>query len=265
MIRTLVSIEVDLASSLAIRFACRLGSLTEMEIHPVYVKEESAREASFGSGWAGRTWEREVVRRGKEEITEMLSAEMDFCPVLGEPKVVYGERESELAKIARAEEYDLYVEGVHFPWNEGTLHKLIHSKFYQRMPFPLVLVRSLRKVGKVLLICLDGPGTDHLTAAFQRLWRNCPVPLVAASPGETESTERREILTESVVRARQALEESGCTVTIEKSLPADPSLMEESLKDYALTAIAVRRDVKRDAKQLQWLAVMKAATLLVLY
>ena len=48
MIKTLVSIEVDLAASRAIRFACQLGNFMEMEIHPVYIKEAPPREMSMG-------------------------------------------------------------------------------------------------------------------------------------------------------------------------------------------------------------------------
>ncbi len=261
MIKALVSIEVDLASSLAVRFACRLGGLTEMEIHPVYVKEESARESSFGSGWASRTWEREMVRRGQEEIKEMISAEMDFCPVLAEPRVIFGDRESELAKIARTEEHDLYLEGVHVPWSTAALHKLIHSKLYQIMPFAVVLVRVLRKLNQVLLLCSDDAGTERLTGVFQRLWKDCPVPLVLASPAQTASPS----LPAALDRARRALQESGCTVTTESSFPADASLMEAAVKDYGLVAMALKKDVKKDASELQLLAGMKTASLLVLY
>lgn len=261
MIKALVSIEVDLASSLAVRFACQLGGLTEMEIHPVYVKEESARESSFGSGWASRTWEREMIRRGQEEIKEMISAEMDFCPVLAEPRVIFGDRESELAKIARTEEHDLYLEGVHVPWSAAALHKLIHSKLYQILPFPVVLVRTLRKVNHVLLLCSDGAGTEHLIRVFQGLWKDCRLPLVLASPAEAASPSRLEALD----RARRALKESGCTVTIERSFPADTSLMEAAVKDYGLVAMAMEREVKKDATELQWLATTKTASLLMLY
>ncbi len=82
VIKTLVSIELDLVSSLAIRFACQLGSLMDAEIHPVYVKESSPHDSVWGAGWASRTWEKEMVQQGKAEIAELITAEMDFCPVL---------------------------------------------------------------------------------------------------------------------------------------------------------------------------------------
>ncbi len=111
MIKTLVAIEVDLASSLAIRYACQLGNLIHMELHPVYVKEPPPEVPATGTGWVRHTWEREIVELGKEEIQEMLAAEMESCPQLHEPRVIYGDREYELLKIVDHEPFDLYVEG----------------------------------------------------------------------------------------------------------------------------------------------------------
>ena len=53
MIRTLVSIEVDLASSMAIRYACQLGNLIPMELQPVYVKSYPFEEPVTGIGRLG--------------------------------------------------------------------------------------------------------------------------------------------------------------------------------------------------------------------
>ena len=50
MIKTLVAIEVDLASSMAIRYACQLGNLVDMELYPVYVKEPPSGGAHHRSG-----------------------------------------------------------------------------------------------------------------------------------------------------------------------------------------------------------------------
>ena len=127
MIKTLVSIEVDLASSLAIRFACQLGGSIDMEIHPIYVKESLSPDSSRGAGWASRTWEREMVEKGKEEISKMIAPEMDFCPKLYDPSVIYGDRHSEVSRVAQEGGFDLYVEGTVYvgPW--GTLQVGSHQ------------------------------------------------------------------------------------------------------------------------------------------
>ena len=96
MVKTLVAIEVDLASSFAIRYACQMGNLIQMEIHPIYVKFPSPEIPMTGVGWVRHSWEREVVETGKAEIQEVLASETESCPVLQQPRVIYGDREIEL-------------------------------------------------------------------------------------------------------------------------------------------------------------------------
>ena len=122
MIRTLVAIEVDLASSLAIRYACQLGSLIELELYPVYVKEPPPEVPAIGTGWVRHTWEREILEMGKEEIQEMLAGEKESCPQLQAPRVLYGDRQYELLKIMEHEPFDLYVEGAPYPFTPANIH-----------------------------------------------------------------------------------------------------------------------------------------------
>lgn len=263
MIKTLVSIEVDLASSLAVRFACQLGGLMEIEIHPVYVKESPPHESVMGAGWASRTWEREMIEQGKEEISELISAEKDFCPVLGEPRVIYGDREAELLKMTHLENFDLYVEGVHFPWTPGDLYKRIHSKLYQKLPSTPVLVRTLRKIDHVLLLCLDVAGTEALCALFQKIWKNCPVPLTLAYRAEDATGPDGDGVRQAVERARGILEQSGCAVQTQDGFPSIPEHdAAEALKEHGLVAIAVERHVKKDGPELAWLNLVKTSSLL---
>ena len=105
MIKTIVSIEVDLAASRAIRFACQLGNFIPMEIYPVYIKEAPPRDLTIGSGWARRHWEKELVQEGKEEISELITSEIDYCPVLQDSRVVYGDRDTEILKILEKESF----------------------------------------------------------------------------------------------------------------------------------------------------------------
>ncbi len=158
MIKTIVSIEVDLAASRAIRFACQLGNFIPMEIHPVYIKEAPPRNLTIGSGWARRHWENELVQEGKEEISELITSEIDYCPVLQDSRVVYGDRDSEILKILEKDPFDLYVEGAHFPWNLATLYQRIHSSLFQRSHMPIALAPVLRKIYKLLVLCLEPRG-----------------------------------------------------------------------------------------------------------
>lgn len=263
MIKTLVSIEVDLASSLAIRFACQLGGTMNMEIQPVYIKESPTRASSWGAGWAGRTWEKEMVQQGVEEIAELVEAEKDFCPVLKEPRVIYGDREGESLKIATSEDFDMFIEGAHFTWTLGDLYKRIHSKLYQRIPYPVILVRALRKVNHVQLLCFDAQGAETLTRTFQKIWHDCPIPLVLNYPAAGMAPSKTDELRVAVDRARAILTEAGCAVTVQNSLSPDPGTgSAEALKDCGLVAVALERAVRKDCPEIQWLSEVKTSALL---
>ena len=183
MIKTLVAIEVDLASSLAIRYACQLGHLVDVELHPVYVKEPPPEVPATGTGWVRHTWEREILELGKEEIQEMLAGEMESCPQLQEPRVIYGDREYELLKIMEHEPFDLYVEGAPYPFTPVNIQRRLHSKFYQRVATPLIWLRLLRKISQVLVPCFDAGGRPvRHPGLAKNLGRLCRAPALLPGP-----------------------------------------------------------------------------------
>ncbi len=237
----------------------------KIEIHPVYVKESLPHESVVGAGWTSRTWEKEIIEQGKTEIAEMISAEQDFCAVLKEPRVIYGDRESELLKIAQTEDFDLYVEGVHFSWTPTDLYKRIHGNLYQRLHSPVILVRTLRKVNQVSLLCLDPDGTKAMSKLFQRIWTNCNVPLVLTHPAGDAATGDMIALREAVDNSKAILEQSGCVVA-QDELPAHPGNdAAEALKDQGLVVIAIGTSLKKGGEALQWLNLVKTSSLLVFH
>lgn len=261
MIKTLVAIEVDLASSLAIRYACQLGHLLAMELHPVYVKEPPPEVPATGTGWVRRTWEREILEMGKEEIEEMLAGEMESCPQLQEPRVIYGDREYELLKIMEHEPFDLYLEGAPYPFTAVNIHRRLHAKFYQRVAMPLIWLRVLRQINQVLVPCFDAPGARAVIKSLQKIWAGCTTPLhFCLAPGTGEAV-RQEVLS-----GQEALQAAGCQVVRRDDLVmAADGPTPEVMKDYGLVAVALERAPKKDSPRLQWLTQVKAPLMLVLY
>jgi hypothetical protein len=238
----------------------------EMEIYPVYVKESLPHEAVVGAGWVSRIWEKEIIEEGKREISELISVEQDFCAVLKEPRVIYGDREAELLKIMQTGDFDLYVEGVHFAWSPAELYKRIHARLHQRLNSPFILVRTLRKVNQVPLLCLDPDGTKALSMLFQRIWRGCSVPLVLTHPSRHTTSGDTRVFQQAIDNAKALLEESGCMVVVQDSFPANPGNdAAEALKDQGLVAIAIDRSVKKDGEELQWLNLIRTSSMLAFY
>ena len=266
MIKTLVSVEVDLASSLALRFACQLSAIVPMDIQPVYIKESSPYQA-MGAGWASRTWEKELVEQARAEVSDVVNVERDFCPVVKDPLVIYGDKDAELVKLVESTAYDLYVKGVkHVPWTAADLHKKFHAKLYQKMVPPVILVRTLRKINQVEVLCLDPTGTNVIIGALKRLWTQCPVPLLLTYPGASHASAEAAELQTAVEQGKAALIEAGCSVSINDALPARPAdEVSDYFQDHGVVAIALPRNPKKDSIELQWLSHVRTSVLMALY
>ncbi|MGP8049312.1 MAG: hypothetical protein ACLPYB_01755 [Desulfobaccales bacterium] len=261
MIKTLVAIEVDLASSLAIRYACQLGSLIEMELYPVYVKEPPPEVPTIGTGWVRHTWEREVLEMGKEEIQEMLAGETESCPQLREPRVLYGDRQFELLKIMEHEPFDLYVEGAPYPFTPANIQRRLSARFYQRVGTPLIWLRILKRINQVLAPCFDPAGARLAIQSLEKIWAGCATPVhFCLAPGAGEAVQQ------VVLQGRETLQAAGCQALLRDDFPmADGGPAPEAMKDYGLVVVALERAVRKDSPRLQWLAQVKAPLMLVLY
>jgi hypothetical protein len=262
MVKTLVAIEVDLASSFAIRYACQLGNLIQMEIHPIYVKFPPPEIPMTGVGWVRHTWEREVVEMGKAEIQEVLASETESCPVLQEPRVIYGDREHELVEVMQQEPFDLYIEGAPYPFTPATIYKRLHAKFYQRLACPLIWLKGLRKINEVIALCSDPAGTGVLLDVLERLWQGCPIPVHLAYPIAAGANQNMQAV---AAKAKTQLEAKGCQVVLKEPFrPVNGGPPLEMVQDFGLVAVTLERGVRKDHPQLQWLARVKGPLMLVM-
>ncbi len=261
MIKTLVSIEVDLAASRAIRFASQLNYFIPMEIHPVYVKEAPPRELSIGSGWARHHWEQEIIREGKAEIMEMISSEWEFSPTLREPLVVYGDRERELLRIIESEHFDIFVDGERFEWTPANLYRRLQSKLWQRFPGVIGLARVLRKIETVLLLGTEARGIQPLVQSLASLLGGSALPISLATPRGAADA-----LVQEAARAKDNLVQAGCQASLQTDFPYFPEPPAPGfLRQYGLAAVALDRRLKKDSPEIAWLAQVRVPLLLKLY
>ncbi len=261
MIKALVSIEVDLAASRAIRFASQLNYFIPMEIHPVYVKAAPPRELSIGSGWARHHWEHEIIQQGKAEIMEMISSEWEFSPTLKEPRVVYGDREWELLKIIETERFDIFVDGERFEWTPANLYRKLHSRLLQRFPGVIGIVRVLRKIEKLLLLCTEASGVQPLVQSMTLLWSGSSLPVSLATPRGAPDD-----LAQEAAKAKEVLAQAGCQVSLQADFPYYPEPpVPGFLREYGLVALALERGLKKDSPELAWLSRVKVPLIVKLY
>ena len=134
MLRTLVYLDADLASSIALRYTCQLAQLVDMKLHSVHVEEPDQDGHAPGTGWVRRTWESTMLKTGEFEIAQLINAEKSSCPKLGAPKMIVGDRESEILREIQRESYDLFVEGLLHSFTTKKLFDKINSKLYKPRP-----------------------------------------------------------------------------------------------------------------------------------
>jgi hypothetical protein len=187
MIKALVSIDADLPSSIALRYTCQLARLIKMEIQTIHVHEQTAAGPGIGAGWARHTWEKEMVEEGKKEISQLLTAESDFCPILKEPIVVPGDHEKEILTQLRTRNYDIFVEGRSSTCSANTLAKKMKSHLYQHIPMPSLLVQNLLPLGHVTLAVEEEKDLSPLMDCFSAIFGGLVLELEVISLARGES------------------------------------------------------------------------------
>ncbi len=253
MIKTLVSIEVDLASNMAIRYACHLGNIIPMELYPVYVKQPPFEFPITGVGWARRTWEQEMIIKGREEIQEMLEAEMESCPVLKEPRVIYGDRNTELLKILEEEPFDLYIEGAPYPFNPTTISQRLHQKLYERINIPFIWLRVIKKVNQILVLATHEKAVKTIVPVISKVMSGSHIPIHLGILNKN--------VLEAVTAAKEELTNAGHDVAIKEIAEVAP---QEATKDYGMVVASMDRTIKKDHPFLQWITQVKSPIAVVL-
>lgn len=252
MIKTLVAIEIDLASNMAIRYACQLGNVVPIELHPIYIKKPPFDLVLTGVGWAQRTWEKEMVVAGREEIQEMLEAEMESCPVLQEPRVIYGDRETEILNIIEREGFDLYIEGAPYPFTASSIAQRLKQKLYQRLSIPFIWLRTTKKINQILILVTDAKGLQTLIPVVSKLWSECSVPIHMG------------VLNKDLMPAANAAKDelsaaglAGVSLHEIADFPAE-------LRNYGLVMIRLNRGFGKDHPFLQQLVQIKVPVMITL-
>jgi hypothetical protein len=257
MIKMLVSIDADLASSIALRYTCQIAKVTEVDIQTIHVHEPGARGLTMGSGWARRTWEKEVVAEGKKEISSLLVAESSSCPILKEPLVLSGDRDKEILQELESGRYDVYVEGTPAPLTSKSLARRMESRVYQNAASPVLLVPNLLPVNEVLCVVRDDQGCRCIFATLQKLLSGTElkVDISISSLRDEHSTSFQEN------DARKMAEEYGWTVRDTREFLGETESLVHEMKNYGLIVVAMDRPIKTRNPLVELLGQLSLPTL----
>ncbi|NOY67938.1 MAG: universal stress protein [Deltaproteobacteria bacterium] len=175
MLKTIIYLNADLASSIALRYACQLAKITGMEINTFHVEPPNAKRYPPGSGWVRRTWENGLLEQAREKIMLLMTAERDICPDLKKPAVRIGEPENELLRELRMVDYDLFVIGLLHSFSARQFYRRMHSKFYKKAGCPILLVKNLLTVKRVGILIQPEDNALPQAETFLKFFTDAPV------------------------------------------------------------------------------------------
>lgn len=257
MIRTLVYLDADLASSIALRYACQLTHIINMKLHTVHVEEPDHDGHAPGTGWVRRTWENTMLQTGEFEIAQLIKAEKSSCPRLDAPKMLFGDRENEVLREIQRESYDLFVEGSLHSFAAKKLFDKINSRLYRHIPCPVIIVKNLVDIEKVALIVRSEIESKKLISVFLKIFKGVKLKLDLVycefqEPGQLSSGAKKEIN-----GTLSAVEE----ILVENQLPPEncltiqgsPEEIGDALRDYGLLAFPLHHTISKKSDWFQLL------------
>jgi len=248
MTRVLVSLDADLASSLALRYACRLAGLTAMELQPIHVEEVEGERTSPGSGWVRRTWEAALLETGREEIARLIEVERATCQgTLLPARLCVGEREDEILRELNQGDYDLFVEGALHRFTAAEFTARLRSRLYRLAPCPIALVRNLAPLERVAFLLAGDEDAARLGEAYCRLLGQAELALEVICYPDPQTRREPTAAVEALRRTLAACGQEVAQVQLWET-PLDQAA--EGLRDYGLVVAALPRGGQREVSRL---------------
>ena len=243
MLRTLVALESDLASSIALRYACQMANIVGMALQTIHVEDAEAEGHPPGTGWVRRSWEAALKKNGEEQIAQLIRAERSSCPSLPATKVVLGDRDEEILRELHLESYDLYMEGMLYTYSSTNFFKRIRSRLYREAPCPIIVVKNLLNLNKVALVLDVATDPSSPVRTFLKIFEGVEVDLdvlcfgLGTGGGTTREEEEKSDGMLSLVR--KLLDEGGRSPKSCQVIQGTPARVEELFKDYGLAVTSV--------------------------
>ncbi len=249
MTRVLVSLDADLASSLALRYACQLASLTAMELQPIHVEEVEGERTSPGSGWVRRTWEAALLETGREEIARLIEVERATCQgTLLPARLCVGEREDEILRELNRGGYDLFVEGALHRFTAAEFTARLRSRLYRLAPCPIALVRNLAPLERVAFLLAGDEDAARLGEVYCRLLGRAELTVEVICYPDPHAPPREP--TAAVEALRRSLAGCGREVAQVQLWEAPLDQAAEGLRDYGLVVAALPSAGQRGVSRL---------------
>lgn len=258
MLRTLVYLNADLASSIALRYACQLTQRVGMKLHSIHVEEPDKDGHAPGTGWVRRTWENTMLKTGEFEIAQLIIAEKSSCPMLGAPKMLVGDRENEILREIQRESYDLFIEGSLHSFTAKKLYDKLQSRLYRHIPCPVIVVKNLVNIDKIALIVRDEIEAKKIVPMFLKIFNGAKFKLDLIycefrEPGNLAFKAKKEA--HGILKnVEEFLMEKQWRPEECRAIQGAPEEIGDVLRDYGLVVSPLRHSISKRSNWFQLLS-----------
>ncbi len=264
MIKILVPVSADLASSIALRYACQLSELIQVEIQTIHVKAPSSEGSQLGTGWVRHTWEKTMLTEAEDEIAQLIRAERTHCPSLGEPLIMIGDRDEKILSELQSGSCDLFVEGTIPTFSSSYFSKRLESRLYQDIPCPFLMVKNLMPLRRVVLILSENVDSQKLIQVFTAIFgeSNLKVELFYLQSPDAAGQESSSLAEMTLQATTKALGERGWLPEKSQVLSGQPRELAVNLEDHTLLLTGLDRHLKKKTFLHEFLVATPAPILL---
>ncbi len=269
MIKGLIYLNADLASSIALRYVCQLAGMKEMVIDSMHVEETAQDAHTPGTGWVRKTWEKGVKENAGQKILQLVNAEKRSCINLSDPAIIVGDRDAEVRSTIALNTYDFFVEGLLQSFSSHNFKEKILSKLYQNISCPVLLVKNLVEINKVAIIIDKKENNNCLEEPLQKIIKDTDLTCeLVKCELDTDSTglninETAAGQDDDIDDAKSFIEKrTGININKSIEIKGKPFDVAESLRDYGLVLMAVDKAISKKNPVLEMMSKITSALLI---
>ncbi|MFH1156044.1 MAG: hypothetical protein V1793_19730 [Pseudomonadota bacterium] len=171
----LVGLQNNLASRIAIRYACQFEKTVRFNMQVIHIPAQDEKEHPTHGGWVKQTWESTVARQSRDWLSELIRKELVYHHSTGEPKIKLGDRDQVILDELQQRSYGFFMEGLLHAFEPELFMQKIDSRLYRNAPCPVLMVKNLVTLDRGLRIVATPETVSSVLSWFSRVLQEFPI------------------------------------------------------------------------------------------
>ncbi|MFW6080891.1 MAG: hypothetical protein ACOC7W_03180 [Desulfosalsimonas sp.] len=265
MVKALISINVQLESSIALRYSKELSRRIDLRLQEVHVIESDRSGPTPGHGWVKQTWENASIDTATKEIRQFLSMENLDLKRLRDTEILIGDRTEKLLEKLLTRQYNLFIEGALPTFDTADFYSRVRSRLYSTMPCPALVVKNLVSLDKAAML-VDAGDTHSPVSGFLKIFGSSAIGIDAfvcktGSSGNLEVKDAEDAPA-WLDEAFRTADEQGVRPGIKAMLKGPAEAAAQYLRAYGLVVASLPRNPEANEPKLEILARAQSPVLI---